>query len=284
MPPRRSTYGGGGSMTLSFPPFTRAVKIIIIINVAIFFSLLIGNLLIPDFDYTVKHAFGLVPGLVTHGYLWQVITYAFLHDGILHILFNMLGLWMFGSTFEIDWGTKQFVEFYLFCIVGAALITIAVSYTGFMGIHPGVTTVGASGGIYGILMAYGMLYGNREVFMFPLPFMIKAKYMVGIIILLLLASTLTPGPTGVANFAHLGGLIFGFFYVKFLPRRGLQYAASEQYYGARNWYQKWKRRRAAKKFEVYMRKHDRAEFFDEYGNYKPPDKKDGEGGRGPWVN
>jgi membrane associated rhomboid family serine protease len=271
-------------MTLSFPPFTRAVKIIIIINVAIFFFLLIGNLVVSGLQSIAVGWFGLIPGFVTHGFIWQLVTYAFLHAGILHILFNMLGLWMFGSQFEMDWGSKQFVEFYLFCVIGAALVTVAVSYTGFMGVTPLIPTVGASGGIYGILMAYGMLYGNREVFMFPLPFMIKAKYMVGIIILLLLASTLTPGPTGVANFAHLGGLIFGFLYVKFLPRRGLQYAASEQFYGARNWYQRWKRRRAARKFEVYMRKHDRAEFFDEYGNYKPPDKKDGESGRGPWVN
>lgn len=289
MPPRR-TSSGMGSISMSFPPFTPAVKMLIIINVAVYFLVLIGNLVVHGLDQLVTAWFGLVPSFVVHGVMgfpipaiWQLATYAFLHAGVLHILFNMLGLWMFGSTFESDWGSAKFVEFYFFCVVGAALVTVAISYTGFMGVHPGIPTVGASGGIYGILMAFGMIYGDREVFMFPLPFMIKAKYMVGIIILLLLATTLTPGPSGVANFAHIGGLLFGFLYVKFLPKQGLQYAASERYYGLRNQYQKWKRRRAARKFEVYMRKHDRAEYFDEYGNYKPPDKKNGEG-RGPWVN
>jgi membrane associated rhomboid family serine protease len=119
-------------MTLSFPPFTRAVKIIIIINVAIFFFLLIGNLLVSGLQSVAIGWFGLIPGFVTHGFVWQLVTYAFLHAGILHILFNMLGLWMFGSQFEMDWGSKQFVEFYLFCVIGAALVTVAVSYTGFI--------------------------------------------------------------------------------------------------------------------------------------------------------
>jgi hypothetical protein len=91
----------------------------------------------------------------------------------------------------------------------------------------------------------------------------------------------------IAYAAHLGGALFGWLYVKFLPRKGLGFATSERYYGLRNSYYKWKRRRAARKFEVYMRKHDKGEYFDEYGNYKPPDDKDkGNGGTGKsgWVN
>src|SRR5581483_1950972 len=97
----------------------------------------------------------------------------------------------------------------------------------------------------------------------------------------------TPGPSGIAYFAHLGGALFGYLYLKFLPRRGLSYATSEKYFGIRNSYYRWKRRRAARKFEVYMRNHDRADYFDEHGNYrgpetKVPDKKNGES-KSPWV-
>jgi hypothetical protein len=89
----------------------------------------------------------------------------------------------------------------------------------------------------------------------------------------------------VANFAHLGGLLFGFLYIKFMPRRGLTFGASEQYFNLRNSYYRWKRRRAARKFEVYMSKHDRKVTFDEHGNYVPPDedKKNG-GSKSGWVN
>ena len=85
---------------------------------------------------------------------------------------------------------------------------------------------------------------------------------------------------------YVAGLVFGWFYVKFLPKKGLGFATSEGYYGLRNSYYKWKRRRAGKKFEVYMRKHDRSDYFDQYGNFKPPDedKKNGGSGPGGWVN
>jgi hypothetical protein len=115
----------------------------------------------------------------------------------------------------------------------------------------------------------------------------KAKYMVAIIIFIALVGALQDAG-GVANIAHLGGLLFGFVYVKFLPRQGLRFLFSERYYSLRNSYYRWKRRRAARKFEVYMRKHNREDYFDEYGNYRDPtakDKKKGDGeSRGGWVH
>ena len=105
---------------------------------------------------------------------------------------------------------------------------------------------------------------------------------------ILVTFALSLGPQGpIAEFAHLGGLLFGFVYLRFLPRRGLGFATSEGLYGIRNRYYKWKRKQAAKKFEVYMKKVDRSEYFDEYGNYRDPnqqkDKSNGEG-KGGWVN
>ena len=173
--------------------------------------------------------------------------------------------------------------------MGAALTTIAVSYTGLGGITPNTTTVGASGGVFGILMAFGMVYGDNQIMLFPIPISMKAKYFVaGIAFITLLEAISAASGRGqaVAYFAHLGGLLFGFLYVKFVPKRGVMFGASERYFGLRNSYYRWKRRRAARKFEVYMRKHNREVTFDEHGNYIPPedpDKHNG-GSKSGWVN
>jgi membrane associated rhomboid family serine protease len=276
----------GRTLSLSFPPFTHWVKRIIIACVGIYLLQVVLGAVAPGLASDLLTYGALIPVAVLHGWIWQLISYSFLHGGVGHVLINMLMLWMFGAQEEMDWGPKKFLEFYLFCVVGAALTTIAVAYSPIPGVSPVTPTIGASGGIYGVLMAFGMLYGDREILMFPLPFMMKAKYMIAIMILLVVIATFQPAQGGVANFAHLGGLFFGFVYVKFMPKRGLTLGASEKYFGLRNSYYRWKRRRAARKFEVYMRKHNRTVTFDEHGNYIPPedpDKKNG-GSKSGWVN
>jgi len=276
----------GRTLSLSFPPFTPWVKRIIISCAAVYLGSILLALLDPRADADLARYFGLVPILVVKkAFLWQLVTYSFLHAGLWHLLMNMLTLWMFGAQEEIDWGPRKFLEFYLFCVVGAGVATVAVAFM-HLGMRPDIPTVGASGGVYGVLVAFGMLYGDREIFLFPFPVSIKAKYLVWIIVFLVVVATLQPSQGGVANFAHLGGLFFGFVYVKFLPGRGLVFSSSEKYFSIRNSYYRWKRRRAARKFEVYMRDHDRTVTFDEHGNYIPPDdenKKNG-GPKSGWVN
>jgi membrane associated rhomboid family serine protease len=275
----------GRTLSLSFPPFTPWVKRIIIACVGIYFlQVLLGAFSPTSVNYLILFG-SLIPAAVMHGWVWQLVTYSFLHGGVWHVLINMLMLWMFGAQEEQDWGSKKFLEFYLFCVIGAALTTMSVSYLHIHGVGPNTPTIGASGGVLGVLMAFGMLYGNQEILMFPLPFMMKAKYMVAIMIFLVVIATFSPA-NGIATFAHLGGLLFGFLYVKFVPKRGLVYGTSERYFSVRNSYYRWKRRRAARKFEVYMRQHDRQVTFDEHGNYIPPDdnqKKNG-GSKSGWVN
>jgi membrane associated rhomboid family serine protease len=278
------------AVSFAFPPFTRAVKLLIGINVAVYFLTLLMWVAHQYDGLAAFHAtFELTPALVVHHwYVWQVITYSFLHANLLHILFNMLALWMFGASLESQWGKRQFLEFYFFCVLGAALTTIVIAYaaSGVLGVTPGTPTLGASGGVYGILLAFGWYFGEQEVFLFPLPFSMKAKYLVGILILIALASAMSDAG-GTANVAHLGGVLFGFLYLKFLPRKGLTFAFTESYFGVRNSYHRWKRRRAQKRFQVYMRKHqhDPKEYFDEYGNFRPPDDRDKkDGGKGGWVN
>jgi membrane associated rhomboid family serine protease len=296
-------YGGGGggrygssSTTLSFPPFTYAVKWLIIVNTAVYLLMLLLGATAPQTAASITVVTALVPKLVVHGWIWQLVSYSFQHSGLFHILFNMITLWMFGPQLEMTWKHRQFFEFYFASVIAAALTTTAIAYLGtvstfaFLGITPETLTVGASGGLYGVMMAFALLYGDMEFMLFPFPISIKAKYLVAILVLISLAGALQGMGTGhrgesVAYFAHLGGALFGWIYVRFLPSRGLLFATSEGSFGIRNRYQKWKRRRMAKKFEVYMRKHDRSQYFDEYGNYRPPEEKKGNGEtRPPWVN
>jgi membrane associated rhomboid family serine protease len=293
--------------TLRFPPFTTAVKWIIGINLAMYLILLLlesGGL-----SDQIVAQLALTPALVARGRVWQLITYGFVHQQFLHFFFNMLALWMFGSQLEQTWGTRRFLKLYGWGLLGAAVFTVILSYAGWIGLSPIRGTVGASGGVYAVLIAFGMTFPESEIMMIFPPVSMKAKYFVWLLIVLTLISSLRGGGD-VAYMAHMGGLIAGFLYVKFVHQRRRGPAASAgRYVGRglsdRTWnapttkkpgflarfrdgYYRWKRRRAAKKFEVYMAKHDRRVFFDEHGNYIPsddePPKKDNGESKGPWVN
>ena len=275
----------GREMTLSFPPFTKAVIWLLGINTAIFLGLTaFGSFSLISWVY--EHL-GLVPArTVLHLEVWQIITYSFIHVGFWHWFGNMLGIWMFGSTFESSWRMRRFLELYFTGVIGAAITTILLSFAHIL-TSPTIPTVGASGGVFAILMAYGMVFGENEIFLFPFPFLIKAKYFVLILIVVTVAFAISGGGS-TAYLAHLGGLFFGYLYVKFGAARktSRQASPSEWYYGLKNSYYRWKRRRAARKFEVYMRKHDRDVKFDDLGNYIPPDDRDKKNGgsKSGWVN
>jgi membrane associated rhomboid family serine protease len=276
-------------MTLSLPPFTRAVTWLLAINTGIFLLMeLLGLARLTAGVEFIFEYFELLPSaVIQHGEVWQVVTYSFLHLNFMHWFGNMIGLWMFGSAFEGSWGTRRFVELYFIGVVGAALTTIALSYAHVLG-SPLVPTVGASGGVFAILIAFGMVFGENDIMLIPFPFLIKAKYFVTILIVVTLALAMAGGGN-VAYVAHLGGLLFGYLYVKFSPARGMsgRFSLSESYYGLQNSYHRWRRRRAARKFEVYMREHDRKVEFDEHGNYIPPDdgpRKGNGGSKSGWVN
>lgn len=273
----------GREMTLSFPPFTKAVTWLLGINTAVLI-LMLAFASRDVVDWVYRHI-GLVPAqVVLHGEVWQIVTYSFVHLGFWHWFGNMIGIWMFGAAFETSWGRRRFLELFFTGVIGAAITTIALSFAHILS-SPNVPTIGASGGVFAILMAFGMVFGENEIILFPFPFLIKAKYFVLILIVVTVILAIS-GNGQTAYLAHLGGLFFGYLYVKFAPTRGLQYRASEGFFGLRNSYYRWKRRRAARKFEVYMAKHDRKVTFDEFGNYVPPeehDKKNG-GSKSGWVN
>ena len=144
-------------------------------------------------------------------HFYQFFTYMFLHGGFTHILFNMFALWMFGSVIERVWGPKKFLFYYIVCGVGAGIIQEMVQLYFFADIP----TLGASGAVYGILLAFGMIFPNERLFIIPFPFPIKAKWLiVGYIAIELFSAMSGPGD-GVAHMAHLGGMLFGFLLIRY---------------------------------------------------------------------
>ena len=207
----RHVYYGGPSAYSFGPGFmTPAVKAIIWINVAVF----VLTALAPSVFVWLTLIFGLTPQLtLTRLWIWQPLTYLFLHGGVSHILINMLILWMFGVQLERLWGTRVFVRYYLITGVGAGLVTILVSLLpfGFSGVIYATVAIGASGAIYGLLMAFALYYPDTPILMFFL-FPVPAKYFV--MILGAIAFVSTPRGSGVAHVTHLGGLVIGYLYLK----------------------------------------------------------------------
>jgi membrane associated rhomboid family serine protease len=221
--------------------------------------LLITNVGIFVLDYLLRAGridlfqnFKLVPAQVVQTLaVWQLVTYMFVHSHDLgHILWNMLGLWMFGAEIERLWGTQKFLRYYFVCGISAGVLVVVTAYL--VG-SPEIATVGSSGAIFGLLMAYAILFPDRTIlFGFLIP--MKSKYFVMIIgaIVFLQSYTATIGgqSTSVAVVAHLGGLIAGYI---FLRGRKLRVQIRQPAVAA---YKDWKLRRAKRKFQVYLRKQD----------------------------
>jgi rhomboid family protein len=231
--------------------FPLGIKWLLISNTVVFLVWTLGPVWFQEFvrDYLALHK------TLSIRLVWQLFTYLFLHGGVFHLLFNMLALWMFGSPLESDWGMRRFLRYYFICGVGAGLCDLALN----LALGGGPPTIGASGAIYGVLLAFGVCYPEQTVlmnFLFP----IKAKYMVAIYAAIALYSSFSAGNSGVSNIAHLGGMAVGFVYLRSrLPRMRLHLPDVQ---GA---YRQWKLQRAKRKFQVYLK------------------KKQGKQG-GPWVN
>jgi membrane associated rhomboid family serine protease len=188
--------------TYSFGPggITKAVKYLLLINVGIFFLEFLWR---PELIYL----FGLTPALVKKGFIWQPFTYMFLHGGLFHILFNMFALWMFGCEIERTWGTKEFVKYYFITGLGAGLFTLILSF------NSNIPTIGASGAIFGILVAFALMFPDRLIYLyFLIP--VKAKYLVAFFAVLEFIASFRHTSDGIGHFAHLGGMVVGYVYIK----------------------------------------------------------------------
>lgn len=235
----RSRYPSASGISYSFGPgpLTPAIKILIGVNVAVF--------IVTFFVQTLTLQLGLAPfQVIEHLKLWQLVTYMFVHTGPMHLLFNMLALWMFGVELERMWGTKFFTKFYFVAGVGAGLTQVVLGLLPFsfaaQFYYP--STIGASGAIYGILLAYGLYFPHRQILMFGI-FPLPARALVAIYAGIELLSALGGGGGGVAHTAHLGGLATAYIYLK----GARMHLLSEIQYR----YLKWRINRARKRFDVY---------------------------------
>jgi membrane associated rhomboid family serine protease len=243
---------------------TPGVKLLLIANFAVFFfeALLHYFAGRAGYDGFVKW-FGLVPaGVVPLFRIWQPFTYLFLHDvnSIWHILTNMFMLWMFGRELELVWGKNRFLRYYFLTGVGAGIINVIVKTVPALFGHgfSYVPTIGASGAIFGIMIACAILFPDRRVYLFPIPVAMSMRVVVGIMAALTFLGTFGLGDDNVSHLCHLGGMLVGYFYL----RRG------SFLYGVRNTVTDWQYRRNRKRFEVYINKHKK----------EPPSRPDN------WVN
>jgi membrane associated rhomboid family serine protease len=263
------------SIPFSFPEFRGATRRLVLTNLATFFVLLL-------IGFASSHAAGVISGLGTfdamaflRGWIWQPLTYSFMHYGILNTALELLSLFFLAGFLERGLGANWVTGLYIAAVLGTAFTAAGIFVVTDSLNHPLAPTplYGCMGGIFGLLIAIGVLYGDVE-FMLMFVIGIKAKYMAAIYALITLAMLF--GQQSYYAFAQLGGAAAGLLYLKFMPRRGFNFIFSESLYGLRNRYYRWKRRRAARKFEVYMRKQGRTVRYDGQGHpidENPDDRK-----------
>jgi len=231
---RRPASPYASSFSFGPGPISTALQALIGANVVMF----VAQLYEP-----VTQVLGLHPALVIHSFwIWQLATYMFLHGGIFHIVFNMLALWMFGGELERTWGTRYFLKFYFVTGIGAGVLTVLFSLLpfGFARQLQDINIIGASGAIYGLLLAYAIYFPDRPILL--IVFWVPARLCVTILGAIAVFASLSEAG-GVANATHLGGLLVGYLYLKGAGGDPL----SEMKYR----YLKWKMNRLRKKFDVY---------------------------------
>jgi membrane associated rhomboid family serine protease len=271
-------------ITMTFPPFSGAVRRLVLANVAIFFAALVLGWLAPGAAGALLAHLLLHPAQVVHGQVWQLITYCFLNLDLLGILFSTLTVWFCGSILEGSFGSRWFAELYFTSAILGAVVASALSFTHVLHLSPESGAAGAWPALFGVLIAIGVLFGDLEFMpLFPLRFTIRAKYMVAIYILIDVAFLLR-NDDEFGALMNLSGALCGWLYLMLAPRRGLGFGLSEQLYGVRNAYYRAKRRRAAKKFEVYMGKQGRKVKFDSQGRYIDPDEERRDPNDKRWMN
>lgn len=244
------SYARGYAGRSSIPT---GVRWLLIINIVLFVTFFFGARtgLMEVFQHL-----GLVPAQVVKTFaIWQLFTYMFLHSpfGYAHILFNMLMLWMFGKDLEVVWGTRRFLQYYFICGVGAGICVVLAN---FMFGNPNTRTIGASGAIYGLLLAFGVVFADTQV-LFAFLFPMKAKYMVMIMAAIAFISSFDAN-SEVSNVAHLGGMAVGYVYIKTQMERRRTFGGGISLdIGAslKRAYKSWKLERDKRKFQVYLRKH-----------------------------
>ncbi|MGD0801393.1 MAG: rhomboid family intramembrane serine protease [Terracidiphilus sp.] len=265
-----------GSIPFAFPDFRGATRRLVLWNLGAYFALLVAGLAFPNPVIPFSARFGFIPFAFLHGWIWQPITYSFVHFGIIGTLLELLSLFFLAGFLENYHKPGWVTGLYAVSVLGTAAAAVAIyECSRTLGFTLGVVPLtGCFGGIFGLLVAIGTLYGDVQFMLFPLPIGIKARYLAAIFALVAVAMVF--GEQKAYAFAQLGGAMAGLLYIRLAPRQGLAIDFSEGWYALRNRYYRWKRRRAARKFQVYMRSQGRTVHLDGYGrpiDEDPDDKK-----------
>lgn len=264
-----------GSSPFSFPEFRGATRTLVFVNLAAYFAFLLAQLASAALAGNLFTLLAFDPSSFLHGFFWQPFTYSFLHAGVVGTLFELLSLWFLAGFLEQMHSSAWINGLYAVSVLGSALAAAAIYLcSGTLGYAlPLAPLIGCFGGIFGLLIVIGTLYGDTEFLLF-FTIGIKARYMAAIYALISIAMLFSQ--QRAYAFAQLGGALAGWLYVRMAPRRGISFVFSERWYGLRNGYYRWKRRRAARKFEVYMKSQGRTVRFDGNGRQihdDPDDKK-----------
>lgn len=262
-----------GASPFSFPDFSGATRRLVLVNLFAYFALALAQLAFPVDAGQLAGLLAFLPGAFLHGAFWQPFTYSLIHGGLIGTLFELLSLWFLGGFLESLHNSNWVVGLYAASVLGTAVAATAIyAASGTLGYALlEIPIYGCFGGIFGLLVAIGALYGDMEFLLF-FTIGIKARYMVAVYALISIAMLF--GQQRMYAFAQLGGALAGLLFIRVAPRRGVNFAFSEKWYGIRNRYYRWKRRRAARKFEVYMRSQGRTVRFDGQGKQIDEDHDD----------
>jgi membrane associated rhomboid family serine protease len=279
-------FRSNGPITLALPPFRGVTRRIILIALVVFFGALALGLFSPEMAANTLNFFVLHPDRALKPLIWELVTYPFVAGGLLSLAFGLLSFWFFGSALEDERGSRWMGEYFLVTTVGGAILASVLSLAS--GGHvPGLLAQGSNArGIWpevlALIVAYAVFHPEQEL-SFNFIFKIKAKYLAAIYVLVYLALSL-----GSAD--RFGALVAlcnagaGYGFLRLAPRRGVRVGMSERWFALRNSYQRAKRRRAAKKFTVYMRKQGKDVSLDADGRYIDPDGKARDLDDKRWMN
>jgi membrane associated rhomboid family serine protease len=264
-----------GASSFSFPAFAGVTRRLVLANIFAYFALLVAGLAAPLATEALVRHLVFSPDMFLQGNFWQPLTYSFIHSGVIGTALELVSLWFMLGFLEQLHNSTWVTGLYASSVVGTAVAALIIYIlAGTMGVAQNpVPFYGCFGGIFGLLIAIGVLYGDMEFLLF-FTIGIKARYIAAIYALISIAMLF--GQQRMYAFAQLGGALAGLLFIRLAPRRGVTFLFSEKWYALRNRYYRWKRRKAARKFEVYMRSQGRTVRFDGQGRQldeDPDDKK-----------
>ncbi len=269
---------------MGFPRFRGAVRNLIIFSTVVYVVLLLLSAFAPSsYSERVITWSILSPEGILRGHVWQLLTYGFIQGSPLNFLFAMLGIYFLGTAVEERIGSRRFMEMFFSGLIGAGILGFLLSLTKVVAQGP---AFGSGPAANAILMVFFLLYREAPIMLFPIPIPIPVKYIV------IFTAAVEGAYLLLTHFSlfftvQLLGLVVGYAWYRVALKKSILGYFDMQWASIRNGYYRWKRDRAKKKFQVYMRKHERdpKQYFDEYGNFRPPDEGDKKDrGPGGWVN